>query len=588
MDQHYSLECRSIKTLLNWFESGDMVIPEIQRPFVWNTSQVCDFIDSLYRGYPVGYLITWLKSEVPVRPASQSTREYLLIDGQQRIMALWTALHGKTVLTKKYQRQSIKIAFHPINEKFEVAKASHGEEWIDDISTIFTDVVNSIREYCSKNSDADRDRVSGSISQLSRIRNTCLGVIKLDSELTGEIVADIFNRINSKGVRLTSPDFIMSKLAAIERYNSQQLRKSIDYFCHLAAVPEDHDDLEADVAFANTDYFRAIKWLGDNNRNKTAGLYVPDYTDVLRVIFTSEFKREDLGDLVNRLSDDSAEDTFYRLEKSILSYMSETNFNRFVVILQTAGFVTNSMTTAKNAVNSAYILFLTLRSQNVNSNQIERLVTRWFVMSVLTGRYSRAPQATFGDDIRGITSQDGAETYLESLERIGLSEAFWTELPQKMKTSTTRSVYFTVFLASQVKQNDKGFLSRDRTIGDLLRGKKHIHHIFPKKHLKNLNISQTDRNQIANLTVMQGEINTALKDKAPVTYFSQLQAGCRDGTPSYGGINNLEDLKANFNDHCIPFDGLDISIFENYDKFLERRRKLMAKKIKNYYESLVT
>ena len=594
MTQHYSLKRRSIATLLNWIENGDMVIPEIQRPFVWNAVQVRDFIDSLYHGYPVGYLIIWFKSGMPVRRGSQSEREYLLIDGQQRMMALWTALLGKTVFNRKYDNQRIKIAFHPGDEKFEVTKASHKRDpkWIDDISTIFishTDVVDSIGMYCNRNPEVNRAEISERINRLSGIRDNYLGVIKLKSDLNGETVADIFNRINSTGVRLTSPDFIMSKMAAIEQHNSQQLRKSIDYFCHLASDPTAYDDLASDESFADTDYFRTMQWLSDN-RNTTDGLYVPDYTDMLRVVFTLEFKHEDLGNLVDYLSGDSAADNFRRLENGILNYMNHTNFSRFVMILQSAGFIKTSMVTAKNAINSAYILHLALRSQSVNPSEIEKLVRRWFVMSVLTGRYSQAPQATFGEDIRGITSNgiasvEQAKSHLASLERTELSDAFWSELPRKMVVSTTRSVYFNVFLASQVKGKDKGFLSRDMTVDNLLRGQKHIHHIFPKNYLDNSDISKKDQNQIANLVVMQSEINTALSDKAPGTYFSEMRAGCRDSEPPYGGIDSFDDLQVNFDAHCIPL-GMETATSENYDKFLHNRRKLMAEKIKNYYDSL--
>ena len=601
MSQHYSLKCYKVATLLDWVNTKQMVIPEIQRPFVWNATQVRDFIDSLYHGYPVGYLIIWFKSGVPVRRGSQSGREYLLIDGQQRMMALLTALLGKTVFNKKYDNQRIKIAFRPSDEKFEVAKASHERDpkWISDISVIFsthTGLVDSINSYCCANPGIERNQIDSVFNRLAGIRDNSIGVVKLKSSvedgLDGEAVADIFNRINSTGVRLTSPDFIMSKMAAIERHNSQHLRKSIDYFCHLAAIPTAYNSLkEEDEVFANTRYFAAMQWLSDG-RNNTNGLYVPNYADVLRVVFTLKFKHEDLGDLVDYLSNTSAEENFLQLENGILNYMNQTNFNRFVMALQSAGFVKNSMVTARNAVNSAYILYLALRAQGINHSRIEGLVRQWFVMSVLTGRYSQAPQATFGEDIRGITTPEGittiekAQDYLKGLKRTELSNVFWDELPRKMRTSTTRSVYFNVFLASQVKQNDKGFLSRDETVGGLLRGEKHNHHIFPKNYLHNSSVSKKSQNQIANLVVMQGDINENLGDEAPATYFSKLQAGCRVGEPVYGTINNLEDLQANFDDHCIPFDGVDVSIFEDYNEFLEKRRELMAKKIKGYYYSL--
>ena len=135
----YSLHQYSVDTLLNWIRTEEIVIPEIQRPFVWSKNKVRDFIDSLYHGYPVGYLITWPKSDVSLRGGESSTRERVLIDGQQRTMALRAALLGKKVLTKKYKEQQIQIAFHPDTESFAVATRAirNNPEWISDISTVF-------------------------------------------------------------------------------------------------------------------------------------------------------------------------------------------------------------------------------------------------------------------------------------------------------------------------------------------------------------------------------------------------------------------------------------------------------------------
>ena len=469
-------------------------------------------------------------------------------------MALRAALLGETVFDKKYQAKSIQIAFHPNRESFAVTTATIRQDsgWISDISTVFNSNTSQHRlidEYCTANENVDRYRIADRIDQLYGIRNNFLGVVELSADLDVETVVEIFVRINQTGVRLSSADFIMSKMAASEQHNGHLFRQSIDYFCHLVAVPDAYNSLAADADFARTDYFRAMEWL----RNWHDDLYVPTYTDMLRVVFTSEFKRGDLSSLVNLLSGDSAETAFHRLENGIRNYINETNFKRFVMILRSAGFVDASMITARNAVNSAYILFLTLRVQNVNSSQIEKLVRRWFVMSVLTGRYSGEPQSTLGEDIRGMTAEDGADVYLERLERTELSDAFWDEeLLQKMNAAGSKNLYFNVFLASQVRRNDKGFLSRDIIVRDLLGGQRDIHHIFPQSYLRELGIPTNYHNQLANLVVMQREINIVIGGTAPAIYFLELKTGCGNGEPSYGGIDNLNELQANFEAHCIP------------------------------------
>ncbi|MDQ3842415.1 MAG: DUF262 domain-containing protein, partial [Bacteroidota bacterium] len=118
--QKYSVNQYLIDTLLSWVRSGEIAIPEIQRPFVWNTSKVRDLMDSLYQGYPIGYVIAWRNPSIRLKDGTFSEGKKILIDGQQRITALKAAILGDYVINKKYKRVRIKIAFHPIGSRFEV------------------------------------------------------------------------------------------------------------------------------------------------------------------------------------------------------------------------------------------------------------------------------------------------------------------------------------------------------------------------------------------------------------------------------------------------------------------------------------
>ena len=206
-------------------------------------------------------------------------------------------------------------------------------------------------------------------------------------------------------------------------------------------------------------------------------------------------------------------------------------------------------------------------------------------MSVLTGRYTGSPETAFGLDIRNIDEQN-AHSYLNAVERAELSDAFWNVgLPQQIDTSVASSPYFNVFLASQVKGNHKGFLSSDHTVLNLIEGLSHIHHVFPRGYLKANGLSRNRYNQIANYVVMQSEINIAISDHPPASYFRALWNQCKNGTPQYGGITNAEQLRTNLAVHCIP-QGMDQASVQDYDKFLQQRRILMANKMRAYYKTL--
>ena len=594
--QRYSVNQHPVQTLLTWIESDEIAIPEIQRPFVWNAAKVRDFIDSLYFGYPVGYLIAWRNPSVRLKDGTESKGKRILIDGQQRVTALLAAMLGRSIVDKNYRKVHITIAFHPGEERFEVTNPAirRDRAWLADIASLFAPGAKLLRvvdAYCEGAAEANRDEIYERIERLRGILNNSLGLIELNADLDVETVSEIFVRINSQGVPLNAADFAMSKMAANERYNGHQLRKCIDYFCHLAVAPEAYANLASDSEFTGTRYFQAMEWL----KHEKEDLYDPSYTDMLRVAFTSEFGRGRLDDLVALLSGRNfetrefeeviAEESFRRLEAAILRFMNETDFKRFVMILRSAGFVDASMIRSQNTVNFAYILYLTLRARHTNPVQIETLVRRWFVMSVLTGRYTGSPETAFGVDIRNVAEQN-EQDYLDAVERAELSDAFWDAgLPQQMNTSVASNPYFNVFLASQVKANDKGFLSNGHTVQTLLEGTSHVHHVFPRNYLKKKGLVRSRYNQIANYVVMQGEINIAIGDDPPKAYFGALWRQCENGKARYGGITDADELHANLAAHCIPH-GIEEAEVGDYDGFLKERRLLMAGKIRDYYRSL--
>lgn len=594
--QRYSVTQPPIQNLLTWVESGEIAIPEIQRPFVWSAVKVRNFLDSLFRGYPVGYLIAWRNPNVKLKDGTTSSGKRIIIDGQQRVIALMAALLGREVVNKDYRRIRINIAFHPIKQQFEVSNPAIAKDvsWIPDISAVFdskTGIFDLVTSYCEQNPGTTKDDVFRCIESLKGITSNQIGLIELDSYLDIDTVTDIFIRVNSEGVPLSQADFAMSKIAVNEIYGGNMLRKAIDYFCHLAVAPEFFSSIQNDTEFKESDFFQYMAWL----RNENDKIYDPSYTDMLRVAFSSEFRRGRLEDLVALLSGRNfetrqfeeviIEDSFARLKKGIIRFMNETNFKNFVMIIRSAGFVDSSMIRSQNALNFAYILYLLLRDRGVPNGEIQRYVQRWFVMSMLTGRYSASPEATIDYDVRQIHAQ-GIQAYADGLIRGLLSEAFWENtLPQALDTSVASSPYFRLFQAAQVKSNDKGFLSRDITVRELIDFKSDVHHIFPRDYLKKHGIERGQYNQIANYAVIQSEIDIAIGNKEPKVYFSQLIDQCCKGPKRYGNICDSDALQENFRMNCIPV-GMDQMTVEDYPTFLAERRKLMAQKIKENFDSL--
>lgn len=595
--QRYSVTPHPIETLLTWVKSGEIAIPEIQRPFVWDAIKVRNLLDSLYQGYPVGYLIAWRNPTVKLKDGTPSAGKRILIDGQQRVTALMAALLGREVLTKDYETVRIKIAFHPQEERFEVANPAIRKDvaWIEDVAEVFApdaSVTELTDTYAEKNSFADRKRVSLILEKLRKIINNHVGVIELAEDLDIETVTEIFIRVNSAGVELSQADFAMSKIAANETYGGNLLRKAIDYFCHVAVAPDFLARIEkGDKAFAASEFLPQMRWLKD----VTDDIYDPTYTDMLRVAFTSEFRRGRLQDLVALLSGRNfetkeyeeavAEESFGRLKQGILRFINKTHFDRITMILRSAGFVTRDLIGGQNAMNFAYILYLRGRAENLPAADLERLVRRWYAMSVLRGRYTGSPETAFDFDIRQVEAR-GLAAYVESVIVAELPETFWTGmLPQLMDTSSSNSPYFLTYQAAQVKLGDRGFLSRDITVLDLLMNRSDVHHVYPRNHLKKQGLSRGRYNQIANFVLAQSEINIAIGDKPPEQYFKELAEQCTGGKKRYGGITDRDELRANLRMSCLPESLLDGEI-PTYNDFLEERRKLMGQKIRTWFGAL--
>ena len=595
--QRYSVTPHPIETLLTWVKSGEIAIPEIQRPFVWEATKVRNLLDSLYQGYPIGYLISWRNPTMKLKDGTSSAGKRILIDGQQRVTALMAALLGREVLTKDYEIVRIRIAFHPQEERFEVRNPAIAKDksWIEDVAEVFDPDVylgDLTDQYIARNPNADRKVIGKVLEKVSKIISNHVGFIELAEDLNIETVTEIFIRVNSAGTALSQADFAMSKIAVNENFGGNLLRKAIDYFCHLAVAPEFYSRIEkSDKDFSKSEFLPKMRWLKDVNDD----LYDPTYTDMLRVAFTSEFGRGKLQDLVALLSGRNfetreyeeaiAEESFARLKDGILAFMNKTHFDRITMILRSSGFLTRALIRSRNAINFAYILYLRGRSEGLKADDIERMVRRWYAMSILTGRYSGSPETAFDFDIRQIDAH-GVQTYTELVIETELPQTFWTGmLPQVMETSSSTSPYFIAYQAAQARLGDKGFLSTDITVRDMLLHRGDKHHVFPRKYLQKQGLTRGRYNQIANFVIAQSEINIAIADKPPEKYFGELAEQCNGGEKLYGGITDEVEMHANLAANCVPASVLDGDV-PGYEEFLAERRKLMALKIKQWFEVL--
>lgn len=607
--EKFTTTSMTISAILGLIKANDIAIPEIQRPFVWKSKQVRDLIDSLYKGFPVGYIILWKNPNVKLKDGTISSGKKVLIDGQQRITALMTAIAGREIFNEEYKLCRIKIAFNPIAalsgddeaELFAVQTPAHikSKHWIPDIAEIFSDEFSRFKficDYCSNNPDIiTHEQLDSILTKLNAIRTQSIGIIELSESLEIDIVTDIFVRINSKGTTLNQGDFVMSKIAADELHGGNTLRKIIDYFSHLAVVPSYYEYIlshDKDFCSKSENYIKKLEWL----KNDSETVYDPQCDDIIRVVFMQQFKRAKLAELVKMLSgrdfetrefkEEIIEDTYKKLFNGVLGFINEYNFKQFIITIKSAGFISNKLINSNMAIDFAYALYLILHeTQEVSVSEIKHIVQRWYVLSVLTGRYSSSPESAFAKDLRQI-GELGVVKTLHNIEDAILSDNFWNvQIPQDLTNTSTNNPTYLVYLAAQVYFNDISLLSQNIGIKELIELGGDVHHIFPKQYLKDNEFEKNRYNQEANYVFLDRPINVSIGKQAPNIYFNKALAQCQTGEFVCGSIKDKEELKRNLEMNCIPEDIFEMD-YTRYNEFLEKRRTLMAEKIKRYYYSL--
>ena len=555
-------------------------------------------MDSLYQGYPVGYIITWQNPDVKLKDGSTSQGKRILIDGQQRITALRAAISGLNVVDKKYKKRRIAISFNPLTEEFRTRTSSteRGKEWISDIAEVMVngyDTLTFVDEYVARNPGTTRQKVNARLNRLIQIKNKQIGEIQLSPSLDINIVNEIFVRINASGVNLSNADFAMSKIAVYEKDPGDEmgmrLRKFIDYFAHLSAAPDQFKDIaQNDTEFAKTDYFAKIAWL----KNETDDLYDPTYNDIIRVVGLTQFARGKLGDVVSLLSGrnfetrqdekEIADLSFQKLEKGLYQFTNENKFKQFVQnILRGSGYDEPNMLIARNAVNYAYAMYLRLLDIGENHADANSLVRRLLAISLMTGRHYGGFETQFEQDIKRIQSAGDMAKFIATLEEQELSDVFWNStLVDEFDKPTTNNPFWHMFIAAQNKLLKQSFLSKNNIARDLATDD--IHHIFPKNYLVKHGYDKSKYNRIANFVHLRNDINISVSDLAPREYLGDILSG---GNNHHSDIVNEAEMINNFEDNAIPKILLQAEV-DDYDEFLRQRQVLMAEMVREYYKTL--
>ena len=587
MVKNYHVDNVTIEEILGWIKQGKIGLPEMQRPFVWSTAKVRDLIDSLYNGYPIGYIVTWQNPAVGLKNDSSSNNKEIIIDGQQRLTALKAALSGEKVVSQQYITKRIKISFKPSTGEFNTLNSAIEKDplWINDISDIFKSDFNSysyVTDNAKKLGMAPED-LGATLQKLLAIRQSEIGDIKLGYNLSIGAVTDIFNRINSKGVSLSSADLAMSRLSADTVHGGNNLRKQIEYFVQLLNDPNLLENIvKFDSDFANTKEFGQIKWIA----SEVNPIYKPRYADILHLILATSFKRGKLSDMVSLISGRDFEARNYSEEGMKANYekmqagatlvFNKSNFQRYLMILRDMGMRNSGKLglVGHGVFNFGYILFLYLhRITNLSQEKIASYLKRWIIMSALTGRYSGSSETITESDLKMISRDANPINVLDEILDREMNDSFWNgTLPNMLRVQSTQASSWRIFQMSQIYGKDTAWLAKDTSTETVMLEEGNIHHIFPQAYLRKNGFSKGDINQIANYVWVTQPKNLEISDKAPKDYLSDEHI-----IEFMSETNNREK--------AIPEEIVEYD-FHNYSDFLNQRRRLMAKKMREFYENM--
>lgn len=570
--------------LLHYIEIGDIGLPDIQRPFVWSNAKVRDLFDSMYRGFPVGYLLFWENAtgnearQIGLDGKQHTVPSRLIVDGQQRLTSLFAVFRGKKVLDEDYRERQIEVAFRPRDGKFEVADAAirRDPEWIANVSDIWASgkpsyqmVKGFLKQLEAKGSLTveDEERIAHNLDRLFDLLKYPFTALEIAPTVDEEQVADIFVRINSEGIRLNQADFILTLMSVFW----DEGRMALETFCRKSRKAPD-------AATSASPFNHFIQ---------------PDPDQLLRVAVALGFGRGRLKSVYQVLrgkdletgefSGERRDAQFKVLQDAQAEVLNLTHWHQFLSCMIGAGFRSAEMISSQNALLYAYAFYLIGRKRfGLAEHRLQKLIGRWFFASSLTGRYSGSPETVMDGDLNRLKEAKDEESFaviLEGMMANELTNDFWTvTLPANLDSSSARNPELFAYIAAQNRLGAPVLFSHKK-VQDLLdptikTKKKAVerHHLFPRAWLESQGVDDLKKiNQLANFALLEWPENIDISDDPPAKY-----------VPTIRSRFSPDEWVLMHKHHALPENWYQMP----YETFLQERRKLMASIIRRGFETL--
>ncbi len=590
MPDIYSNRTLTVNQLIEKIDTGELGLPELQRPFIWKDAKVRDLFDSMMRGYPVGYLMLWecpsldKKKSIGVDAHSYDSPREVIIDGQQRLTSLYAVMKGKKVINARFDEKSIVISYCPLQNKFEVGclATRNDPEWIYSISDLFisTSTFRFIGDFISRLSgyraakgaqitEEEQSVIADRISAVVNLKNYLLPVFDIKATAEEEDVSEIFVRVNSGGVSLKQNDFILTLLSLYW----DDGRREIERFSKESTVP----------AKGRTTSFNQLTTVSAQDIIRVLMAYAFDRARLMygyRLLRGADFDRNGV------LDEDLRVQRFNILREKLPDVLDVHSWHEFIKAIMNAGYLAGDLILSGNAIFYSYALYLIAKHRfHASYNDNMHLTSLWFFFASLISLYTGSFESTVENHLNAIKGLKTLEEYREFIlsrvnERL-TNDYFDITLvgSEGLAVSGRGNNAWNAYVASLNIMNAPILFSRSNLLVSKLfepgtdgnRRSLEKHHLFPKAYLKAKGYADALINQMANYALIDWKDNMDILDDAPSVYYPIVCAGLSD-----------EQIRRMEEENALPHG------WENmpYEVFLMERRKLMAAKIKAAFDTL--
>ncbi|MFA5228103.1 MAG: DUF262 domain-containing protein [Bacteroidales bacterium] len=601
---------RKIQAIVDMYLNRELLLPEMQRKYVWRATQVRDLIDSIYRDYPSGSILIWETASIPQTkdPSFQNTeqkpigKQLLLLDGQQRVASLASVLTGLPIRIKegtKVKEKFIDIYFnidHPDDtsaaeddDLFEVGDVVEAK-WDEDGEFYIGKITQADgKRFYIKFDDGDEGwsddvRTLGDESRKElffRLKNRAIenkthwiSVTKLFNVGVGSILRDLkmgadhpsFDKYNQRLNTLYSrKDSYLYPLQIIREKNYTEVT---DIFIRVNSSGTRLRGTDLALAQITSIWPGSIKQFESFVDECISKNFYVDENFLVRCMVCISTNQPKF-DNVSRLTPSGLQNAWKLTKKGVQNSREFLNNNAF---------------TDSTALLPSYFLMIPLihyssRHDLCSTPETEKGFLYWLYNAAIWGRYSGSSETKLGEDLACLNSSEPWISLIDNVWKMVGKDRQVT--PEDIVGKGVNSPIFYMMYVIARKQQ-----ARDLETGAIVNyanfGKNNsveFDHVFPRSKLdsfyKDKNVGGSERkrliNQIANMAFMTKKGNIIKSNDDPSIYFPKVQQ-------KHGGTDYFERQQI----PCMA----DLLHYESFDAFVAERSRRLADGMNEVLSSL--